>query len=625
MGKNVGGEIGQRSRSVRELELWGGLECTVNRIGDHYADQFALLGHRDRPDDIDLIADLGVSALRYPIHWEIVAPERPEARDYGWYDARLERLRARGVGVIAGLVHHGSGPRYTDLLDDSFPALLADYARATAERYPWIDDWTPVNEPLTTARFVALYGHWYPHRRDERDFWRALVNQVDGTMRSMAAIRAVNPRARLIQTDDLGRSFGTVATRDQVAFDNVRRWATWDLLCGRVVPGHPLHARLSDMGLAARLDAIAAAPCPPDVIGVNHYLTSDRFLDHRVARYPSHTHGGNGRQRFADVEAVRVLQPGAPGLAGVLREAWARYRLPLAVTEVHNGCTREEQMRWMAEAWDDALALRAEGVDLRAVTCWSLLGSQGWNTLLTGGGLYEPGVYDVSSGVPRATAMVPLLRALVSGGARDPLVDAPGWWRRPERLAYAPVPRPATMGAQRPDRDRGGAVVPPVLVLGRSDALAPHVAAACAQRAIPMVFGDRDSDAPEAWAVVDLDGHPRQTGVSPVRPRVRIEANWSDAPTRAPRGAPATLVVVADDVFAAERPAVPQATTPTYAPDVVRAALDLLIDRAGGEWRLRHGHAGQEVPTPNLLLLRPLHEALADAAAAAAALPARVA
>ncbi|MBW6531104.1 family 1 glycosylhydrolase [Sphingomonas sp. RRHST34] len=610
---------------MRELELWGGLECTVNRVGDHYVDQFALLGHRDRPEDIDLIADLGISALRYPIHWETVAPERPESRDYGWYDQRLERLRARGVGVIAGLVHHGSGPRYTDLLDEHFPALLADYARATAERYPWIDDWTPVNEPLTTARFAALYGHWYPHRRDERDFWRALVNQVEGTARAMAAIRSVNPRARLIQTEDLGRSFGTVATRDQVAFDNVRRWASWDLLCGRVVPGHPLHARLRDFGLAARLDALAAAPCPPDVIGVNHYLTSDRFLDHRVARYPAHTHGGNGRQRYADLEAVRALQPGAPGLAGVLREAWARYRLPLAVTEVHNGCTREEQMRWMAEAWDGAVALRHEGVDLRAVTCWSLLGSQGWNTLLTGGGLYEPGVYDLSSGVPRATAMVPLLRALVSGSARDPLVHVPGWWRRPERLTHAAVPRPAPMSVQRPYKEVARDAVPPLLVLGRDDALAPHLAAACAHRAIPLVFGEYEDDSPEAWAVVDLMGNPRPVGPSPTRPRLRIEASWSDEQPRSQRRTPATLVVVADDLFAPDRPPSPRAATPTYVPDLIRAALDLLIDRANGEWHLRHGDAGHEPPVRDLLLLRPLEQALAEQASAAAALPARAA
>ena len=59
-----------------------------------------------------------------------------------------------------------------------------------AERYPWLDDWTPVNEPLTTARFSALYGHWYPHARDEGAFFTALLNQID----AVAAVDARDPR-----------------------------------------------------------------------------------------------------------------------------------------------------------------------------------------------------------------------------------------------------------------------------------------------------------------------------------------------------------------------------------------------------------------------------------------------
>ena len=38
-------------------------------------------------------------------------------------------------------------------------------AVAVAERDPWVEGWTPINEPLTAARFSALYGLWYPRRR----------------------------------------------------------------------------------------------------------------------------------------------------------------------------------------------------------------------------------------------------------------------------------------------------------------------------------------------------------------------------------------------------------------------------------------------------------------------------
>ena len=316
---------------MHDLELWGGHECTVNRLGDAFMDQTVLSGHHERLSDLDLFASLGVKALRYPVLWERTAVA-PGEYDWRWSDERLGRLAELNIRPIVGLVHHGSGPAWTNLLDDNFAPGLAEFARAAAERYLWVTDWTPVNEPLTTARFAALYGLWHPHVRDEALFWRALLNEIDGIRLAMAEIRAVNPAARLIQTEDLGKTYSTRAVSHQASFDNERRWMTWDLLCGRVTPEHPLWERLCWYGLEDQLSAIAEAPCPPDVIGVNHYLTSDRFLDHRLSRYPRRFWGGNEFVRFADVEAVRVLQPGPDGLAGALEEAWSRYRRPLAVT-----------------------------------------------------------------------------------------------------------------------------------------------------------------------------------------------------------------------------------------------------------------------------------------------------
>ena len=105
------------------------------------------------------------------------APHDPDARDWSWHDARLARLQRHGIVPIVGLLHHGSGPRYTSLLDPALPRLLEDYAGSVARRFPWLRDVTPVNEPLTTARFSGLYGHWYPHLRSEAAFLRMVVNQ----------------------------------------------------------------------------------------------------------------------------------------------------------------------------------------------------------------------------------------------------------------------------------------------------------------------------------------------------------------------------------------------------------------------------------------------------------------
>src|SRR4051794_3544190 len=106
------------------LELWGGLECTVNRVGDAYVDQLERSGHARRLEDLDRIAALGVRALRYPVVWERTAPDGLASVDWSWPDARLARLRELGIRPIVGLLHHGSGPRDTSLVDPTFPEKL---------------------------------------------------------------------------------------------------------------------------------------------------------------------------------------------------------------------------------------------------------------------------------------------------------------------------------------------------------------------------------------------------------------------------------------------------------------------------------------------------------------------
>jgi dTDP-4-dehydrorhamnose reductase len=421
------------------IDLWAGVECTVNRVGDRYMDQLERTGHHARVEDLDRLAELGIKAVRYPVLWERTAPNGARSADFTWADERMARLKELGIDVVVGLVHHGSGPPGTSLLDDSFVSGLAELAGAVAERYPWVRDFTPVNEPLTTARFSALYGHWYPHRRDSAAFLRALLVETRATAAAMRAVRQVRPDARLVQTEDFGATSSTLELAYQAAFENQRRWLSFDLLFGHVNGSHPLRPHLDDCGVTAEeLDRLASEPCPPDVIGVNYYVTSDRFLDHRLDRYPAWTHGGNGRHAYADVESVRVREEGIAGHRRVLREAWRRYRTPLAVTEVHIGCTPEEQIRWLVEAWEGAHAARAEGADVTAVTLWSAFGACDWDSLVTlPRGHYEPGAFDVRGLAPRPTPLAAVAAELArTGRCTHPLAVSPGWWRREERALY---------------------------------------------------------------------------------------------------------------------------------------------------------------------------------------------
>ncbi|HEX8096999.1 MAG TPA: sugar nucleotide-binding protein [Pyrinomonadaceae bacterium] len=509
------------------LELWGGVESTVNRVGESYFDQIEMSGHAERAGDLRLFAELGLRAVRYPVLWERTAPEESVAADWSWPDERLETLRGLALRPIVGLVHHGSGPRHTSLVDPEFPAKLARFAGTVARRYPWVEEYTPVNEPLTTARFSGLYGHWYPHGRDDKTFALALLTQCRAVVLAMRAVRAINPTARLVQTEDLGKTFGTRALSYQAEFENERRWLSFDLLCGRVTPGNPMWNYLSRAGASPdELEWFLENSCPPDVVGVNHYLTSERFLDERLARYPVWSHGGNGLHRYADVEAVRVCAEGPAGPRALLTEAWQRYGIPLAVTEAHLGCTREEQMRWLKEVWDAARQVRDEGADVLAVTAWALLGSHDWDSLVTrADGHYEPGVFDTRSPVPRATALARMLRDLAAGREHEhPLLDTPGWWRRTDRLLYRPARREhgTTARLMPGGLNAKGEASRPLLITGATGTLGSAFARACRVRGVTYRLLSRaemdiadETSVSEAlnelgpWAVVNAAGYVR--------------------------------------------------------------------------------------------------------------------
>jgi dTDP-4-dehydrorhamnose reductase len=410
--------------SSSDIEIWASPEPTIARLdATTYRDQCEETGHARRESDIERLAALGVSASRYPVLWEHVERNGPGARDYSWAQRRLALLAEHGIEPLVTLLHHGSGPPHTELLDDAFPELFAAYAAETARRFPWVKRWTPINEPLTTARFSTLYGVWYPSARDHRAFGRAMLNQARAILLGFARIAAIVPAAQLMLTEDLqGYVAGDLAAQAYVAHKRERAYLSLDLLCGNVRPGHALYAYLvRDCGLAPReLDRLRRLARPPDLMGWNYYPNSERY----VSSSPEGPY-------FANVALVDVA-PEQLDPRGLLRAAWQRYRLPMALSEVHVIGTEDERVRWLLQRYDDVVALRGEGVDLRALGAWAAFGMVDWNSLLRErAGSKEDGIYTCASGdaEPAWTLAADALRSLAAG-RRASLASRPGWWEQ---------------------------------------------------------------------------------------------------------------------------------------------------------------------------------------------------
>lgn len=431
--QTAGASLSSAPSAAIPVPVWGGVECTYNRVGDTYFDQTDLSGHATRQEDFHQIASLGIQTLRFGMTWDRFERDR----SWEWADQSMLAMQRAGIRPVAGLLHHGSGPPHTSLLDPAFPVQLAEYAGTVAKRYPVLDAYTPVNEPNTTARFSGQYGLWYPHGRSTRDFLRALINQVKATVLSMAAIRQVRSDAQLIQTDDAGSVSGTgelVATAEVL---HARQWLTFDLLCGKVDRSHILFGYMMGHGIEEEeILWFQDHPCPPDVIGMNYYATSDRFLDHRLHLYPPSLRSSEGP--FVDVESVRVEGRPPVDFLRPIREAWSRYQRPIALTEVHLGGPPAEQICWLAAAYGAMQTAQGEGVQCAALTAWALLGSYFWNELVTrDNGHYEPGVFDVSSGRPVATPVAEVVAQMAAGRApRHGALARGGWWTSSDRTCY---------------------------------------------------------------------------------------------------------------------------------------------------------------------------------------------
>jgi dTDP-4-dehydrorhamnose reductase len=471
--------------SSSKIEIWGGVECTINRVGENYHSQLLKGGYYQRENNIELIAELGVKKLRYPVLWEYVEQSRGKY-DYKNIPHEINKLSSSGITPIAGLIHHGSGPKFTNLNDENFAEHFAKYASKTAQLFPQIEFYTPVNEPLTTARFSGLYGVWYPHKKDNLSFCKMFLNECKATVLAFKEIKKINPHAKLVQTEDIGKVKSSPSLQYQADFENCRRWLTYDILCGKVVKGHAMYDFFLYCGITEKeLEFFIENPCPPDILGINYYVISERYLDENISKYHSSKIGGNGKHLYADIETVRTNET-LDGLHTIVNEAWERYKIPIAITELHLACSREEQLKWLNEGWNVINKLKRRGVEIKALTFWNLFGAFNWHNLLTKDeNKYETGAYELNGNSLRLTAIGKFAKSLTGKKSfESPVINSPGWWRRPERILYKVIDNESVERKIKPGKK--------ILITGATGTLGQAFAKVCRMRNLDFILTGRN-------------------------------------------------------------------------------------------------------------------------------------
>ena len=396
--------------------VWAtGIEDTFvpqTRPGHRALDEYQLMGHYEHwRDDVELLRELGVRAVRWGVPWYRVEPIRGEF-DWRWTDEVLPRLVSDiGVTPIVDLMHYGC-PFWLrrEFASDEYPDAVAEYASAFATRYRGLVRWyTPLNEPIVTAIYCGKRGVWPPYLRGDTGYVRILLQVVRGILATCAALRAADPDARLVHVEASGLSRAARADLAAIAADEQdRSFLPYDLLLGRLGPEHPLFTWLVRSGAAPdELASISAAPAPIDLMGLNFYpqwSTTQLFIDRR------------GKLAYRPVE-----QDGS-GFAALIEGYWRRYGIPIMVTETSARGPEEVRARWLEASVGTIRELRGRGVPVVGYTWFPLFTMIDWRYRFGRGPLaeyyLELGLYSLGDsehpGRWRATPLVEQYRSYIA-------------------------------------------------------------------------------------------------------------------------------------------------------------------------------------------------------------------
>jgi beta-glucosidase/6-phospho-beta-glucosidase/beta-galactosidase len=343
-----------------------GIENSCPTIdGRRRVDELAACGHYERwREDFEIVERLGIGFLRYgpSILDSWLGPDR---YDWEFADAAFHELRCRRIVPIVDLCHFGVPDWLGDFQNPDFPELFAEYARAFATRFPWVQLYTPVNEMFICALFSARYGWWNEQLASDRAFVTALKHLVAANVRAMQAILEVRPDAIFVQSEssEYYHAKNPAAVLPAQRLNEVR-FLSLDLNYGHRVDSE-MYEYLLDNGMTrAEYEFFLGTRLRHHCILGNDYYATNEHLVH-----PDGTTEASG-----EIFGYHVITS----------QYYARYRLPVMHTETNlaQGPSGDESVRWLRKQWANVLRVRNDGVPIVGFTWYSLTDQMDWDTAL---------------------------------------------------------------------------------------------------------------------------------------------------------------------------------------------------------------------------------------------------
>lgn len=346
--------------------------------------------------DLAMAASMGHNAYRFSISWARLFPRAdmtaPDPAGLAYYRALLAAMKRHNLQPFATLFHfdtpawlwQGPAAPQADRRGFERPDALAHferYVKAVAEHLGGeISLYCTLNEPMVYVYNGFLEGIFPPHeRRGDPARVAPLVAQL---------LRAHAIAYRLLKEDARrrGKEIQVGYTQHTRAFQPYRDWAPLDRVTAAMVaqafmwdlPDAVQRGALHVTGTSYK-EEIPGLRGAQDYVGINYYgrfyIKSDLLHPTRFAVLPHDP----ARPDEPRNDLGWAIYP--RGFGEVLREAAARYRLPLYVLE--NGTAdgkdddqarQEFLVQHLRELW---IAMRG-GVDVRGYFHWSLIDNFEW-------------------------------------------------------------------------------------------------------------------------------------------------------------------------------------------------------------------------------------------------------
>jgi beta-glucosidase len=351
--EEVPGKIARGEKSGRAVDHW-------NRVAE----------------DVALMKDLGANAHRFSIEWSRLEPAEGswDEEAFAHYADELRQLRKAGIVPMVTLLHFTLPAWLADrggLVAPEFPERFRRFAAEAAKRLgPWVDLWCTINEPNVQAYLGYVEAVWPPGKTSRPEMVRAHAGLLRAHAAAASALRKADPGCRI------GIALHTIV------FDPAARWSLADWIATRAAR-ESFNWAFHDAIVAGRVRFAAPGfpsvdePLPElagsvDYLGINYYTRN-------IVRFAP---GAPALVRLTEGPGPRTdkgweIYP--EGLLRVLRQAYARYHLPIQVTENGiadaAGTKRSAYIRGHAYAVSRAIA---EGIPVGGYFYWSLTDNFEW-------------------------------------------------------------------------------------------------------------------------------------------------------------------------------------------------------------------------------------------------------